>query len=103
MLFLPEDEIDSWEGWGFDGPGHPCFLCAEPLGDGPAVMWCGSTGDRDQDLRDTLNGILASAMVGGPVTVAAFVFFHSDCVPGFCRRLLLDWESSQDRVQQGPS
>jgi hypothetical protein len=48
---------------------EPCFLCAVDLGEpslgNPVIHWMGSQGD---------------------------IFFHRDCVPSFCRRILQDWE-----------
>ena len=49
----------------FEGPGHPCFLCGDPLGSGDIAHWAGST---------------------------ATIYLHPGCVPSFCREILEDWE-----------
>ena len=59
-------------------PEMSCFLCNEPINE-EFIVWSGTRS----------------------------IYFHPDCVPSFCRRLLEDWERSKggdpavDRLKDG--
>ena len=92
VIFVPAQERQSWATWDFEGPRHPCFLCAFPVGDGQVVIWAGSGGSAVR-IEDTEGAALLEALAQrGPVTAAYNIFFHPHCVPSICRRLLEDWE-----------
>ena len=92
MLFTPDKHRDSWADWDFEGPRHPCFLCANPVGEGQVVVWSGSGGSAGAVLDSETAAVLKNLAKNGPVTAASFIFFHPQCVPLICQRLLQDYE-----------
>ena len=94
MLFVPDENREWWDAWGFEGPRHPCFLCANPVGEGPVVTWMGAAGSRGADPPPgPLLEVIKAMESRGGVTAAANIFFHPVCIPSFCRRILMDWEA----------
>lgn len=75
MIFVHGEDPDWEEVWGFEGPGHLCLLCGEPVGDGQVAMWSGA------DATETRG--------------ATKIFFHPGCIPSFCRRILMDFEKAE--------
>lgn len=92
MHFVPDEHRRSWTDWEFEGPRHPCFLCSKPVGEGQVVLWSGSGGSAGADLDIETSILLNDLAERGRVTTASFIFLHPSCVPGFCRRLLEDYE-----------
>jgi len=91
MIFIPEEVRDDWTQWGFEGPRHPCFLCAEAVGEGQVAVWMGSGGNITVlDDGSTMSEVLKR--LEGAKTTALYVFLHPQCIPSFARRLLQDWE-----------
>lgn len=96
-IFMPDEQKEHWDDWGFEGPKHPCFLCGLPVGTGMTVLWMGSGGSNavpPESEDEVLNQIVEVLQRSGPLTMAEFIFFHVICVPSFCRRLLEDFEKA---------
>lgn len=97
MIFVPDEHSEDWDGWGFEGPRHPCFLCGGAVGEGKVVVWMGSGGTAkfvsESETSDLTVQIVQKML---PVTAALHIYFHPNCVPSFCRRILMDWEQIRE-------
>ena len=76
-----------------------CFLCGNMLKKSEEVVhWMGSGGPKVQGLPfvpkepESLMVLDALAKHSGGLAPALNIFFHLNCVPSFCRRILQDWE-----------
>lgn len=81
-----------------------CFLCGKAFDSNEDVVhWMGAGGPSSSypelGLASDPTGILVMdelAKRGNQFGPGLDIFFHRDCVPSFCRRILSDWESLID-------
>ena len=85
----------TWAFLDFEGPRHPCFHCAHPVGEGDVIYWMGATGS-GVTLSDTATeetrAVFEALQRRSGMTAAGHIFLHPKCVPSFCIKLLVDWE-----------
>ena len=99
MIFLPDRYRDEWSMMGFEGPRHPCFLCGRPVGESWVIGWSGSIGSAG----DVPENVRRAAPPGTPLTAAACIFLHPDCVTEFAKKLLHDYFHLNPPVPPAPT
>ena len=87
----------------FDEIEYSCFLCGETFKLNEKVIhWMGCGGpvltSIPKELLDKMGttpvGLFtADTLIKRGLAPANDIFFHPNCVPSFCRRVLEDWES----------
>lgn len=93
-------KVDSneWREW---GRGEACcFLCGRALQSGEdVILWSGCASSEKVILpfvpynAQELMMLDNLSKASGGFQPALDIYFHIDCVPSFCRRLLQDWEA----------
>ena len=82
-----------------------CFLCAEGFAKSEQVVhWMGAGRPQLKRLPFTPNGPqelkVMDALLKRGMSPALHIFFHADCVPTFCRRILEDFDRVKGRIKQ---
>jgi hypothetical protein len=88
---------EFWNQWYGKEP-KVCFLCGELLRDSEKVIhWMGSGGSKFKEapfIGDTpQEHLVIDKLLKNGMRPALHIFWHVDCVPSFCRRILQDWDS----------
>jgi hypothetical protein len=85
-----------------------CFLCGESFNDQEKVIhWMGTGGEKLKELPlipdDPQTLSVMDTLLKRGMWPALHIFFHTKCVPSFCRRVLMDWEETQGFFENGKS